>query len=54
MTTLPSLFTPCTWKYVLGEINADGTNLHVDDPFGDSLFNDHPLALSMSGAGVVH
>jgi len=41
-------------EHILGEINADGTNLHVDDPSGDSLFNDHPLAHSMSGAGVVH
>jgi hypothetical protein len=23
-------------------------------PSGDSLFNDHPLTHSMSGAGVVH
>jgi len=41
-------------EHVLGEINADGTNLHVDAPSGDSLFNDHPLAHSMPGAGVVH
>jgi hypothetical protein len=26
----------------------------VDAPSGDSLFNDHPLAHSMPGAGVVH
>jgi hypothetical protein len=26
----------------------------MDDPSGDSLFNDHPLAHSMPGAGVVH
>jgi hypothetical protein len=27
----------------------------MDDPHsGDSLFNDHPLAHSMPGAGVVH
>jgi len=41
-------------EHVLGEINADGANLHMDDPSGDSLFNDHPLAHSMPGAGVVH
>src|SRR6476469_2555265 len=41
-------------EHVLGEINADGPNLHVDAPSGDSLFNDHPLAHSMPGAGVVH
>ena len=41
-------------EYILGEINADGTNLHVDDPSSDSLLNDHPLAHSMPGAGVVH
>src|SRR5205823_2682398 len=41
-------------EHVLGEINADGANLHVDDPSSDSLFNDHPLAHSMPGAGVVH
>jgi hypothetical protein len=41
-------------EHVLGEINADGANLHLDDPSGDSLFNDHPLTHSMSGAGVVH
>jgi hypothetical protein len=27
-------------EHVLGEINADGANLHMDDPSGDSLFND--------------
>jgi len=26
----------------------------MDDPSSDSLFNDHPLAHSMPGAGVVH
>jgi hypothetical protein len=41
-------------EHILGEINADGANLHVDAPSGDSLFNDHPLAHSMPGAGVVH
>jgi hypothetical protein len=40
-------------EHVLGEINADGANLHMDDPSAD-LFNDHPLAHSMPGAGVVH
>jgi hypothetical protein len=55
MTTLPALSTPCTWKRILGEINADGANLHLDDPpSGDSLLNNHPLAHSMPGAGVVH
>jgi hypothetical protein len=42
-------------EHVLREINADGVNLHMDDPLsGDSLFNDHPLAHLMPGAGVVH
>jgi hypothetical protein len=41
-------------EHVLGEINADGANLHMDDPSSDSLFNDHSLAHSMPGAGVVH
>ena len=40
-------------EYILGKINADGTNLHVDDPSSDSLLNDHPLAHSMPVAGVV-
>ena len=30
-------------EYVLGEINADGVNMHVDDPLRDLLFNDHPF-----------
>lgn len=30
-------------EHVLGEINADGANLHMDAPSGDSLFNDHPF-----------
>jgi hypothetical protein len=41
-------------EHVLGKINADGANLHVDDPSRDSLFNNHPLAHSMLEAGVVH
>jgi hypothetical protein len=28
-------------EHILGEINADGNNLHVDNPSSDSLFNDH-------------
>src|SRR5664279_260254 len=30
-------------EYVLGEINADGVNMHVDDPSGEPLFDDHPF-----------
>jgi hypothetical protein len=41
-------------EHVLGEINADDANLHWTIPSGDSLFNDHPLAHLMPGAGVVH
>jgi hypothetical protein len=41
-------------EHVLGKINADGANLHVDDPSRDSLFNNHPLAHSILEAGVVH
>jgi hypothetical protein len=40
---------------ILGEINADATNLHVDDPLDDAFLNDHPLADAMpEEAGVVH
>src|SRR5579871_5143132 len=38
-------------KHVLGEINADGANLHVDAPSGDSLFNDHPFGTFDAGSG---
>src|SRR5271154_3856464 len=42
-------------EYVLGEINANGDNLHVDDPSpvirGSTIIL---LAHSMPGAGVVH
>jgi hypothetical protein len=30
-------------EHDFGEINADGTNLHMGAPSGDSLFNDHPV-----------
>jgi hypothetical protein len=51
---LARIIHPVHLEHVLSEINADGANLHMDDPSGDSLFNDHPLAHSMPGAGVVH
>src|SRR6478672_9611584 len=42
-------------KDVLGEIDADCGNLHVDGPHGDAFSNDHPLAHSRwPGAGAVH
>ena len=41
-------------EHVLGEINADGVNMDVDDPSGDSLFNDHPFGTFDAGSGVVH
>src|SRR6478672_5785701 len=42
-------------KDVLGEIDADCGNVHVDGPHGDAFSNDHPLAHSRwPGAGAVH
>ena len=38
-------------EHVLGEINADGVNMDVDDPSGDSLFNDHPFGTFDAGSG---
>jgi hypothetical protein len=38
-------------EHILGEINADGANLHVDDPSSDSLFNDHPFGTFDAGSG---
>src|SRR5215468_2298426 len=51
MTTLPALSTPWTWNTFLARSTP---SLHLDDPSCDSLFNNHPMAHSMPGAGVVH
>src|SRR5215468_102483 len=54
MTTLPSLSTPCTWNTFLARSTPMVLTCMWTTPSGDSLFNDHPLAHSMPGAGVVH
>jgi hypothetical protein len=51
MTTFARTIHAVNLEYVLGEINADGANLHVDDPSGDSLFNDHPFGTFDAGSG---
>src|SRR6516165_12220592 len=54
MTTLPALSTPCTWNTFLARSTPMVLTCIWTTPSGDSLFNDHPLAHSMPGAGVVH
>src|SRR5271169_6868045 len=54
MTTLPALSTPCTWNTFLARSTPMVLTCMWTTPSGDSLFNDHPLAHSMPGAGVVH
>jgi hypothetical protein len=39
---------------VLGEIQTDRGNLHMDGSSCDSSNNDHPTALRCRGAGAVH
>src|SRR5262249_39749702 len=41
-------------EHVLGEIQTDRGNLHVDGSSCDSSNNDHPTALRCRGAGAVH
>jgi hypothetical protein len=50
ISTLINLETGSRPLHVLGEINVDGANLHVDAPSATIT----PLAHSMAGAGVVH
>src|SRR6266536_2405821 len=54
MTTLPALSTPCTWNTFLARSTPMALTCMWTTPSGDSFFNDHPLAHSMPGAGVVH
>src|SRR5215813_10624943 len=54
MTTLPAQSTPCTWNTFLARSTPMVLTCMRTTPSGDSLFNDHPLAHSMPGAGVVH
>src|SRR5215475_8836172 len=54
MTTLPTLSTPCTWNTFLARSTPMVLTCIWTTPSGDSLFNDHSLAHSMQGAGVVH
>src|SRR5438874_13649805 len=54
MTTLPALSTPCTWNTFLARSTPMVLTCMWTTPSGDSLFNDHPMAHSMPGAGVVH
>src|SRR5437762_10004729 len=54
MTTLPALSTPCTWNTFLARSTPMVLTCMWTTPSSDSLFNDHPLAHSMPGAGVVH
>src|ERR1700745_2711544 len=53
-TTWPALCTPCTWNTFLARSTPMVLTCMWTTPSGDSLFNDHPLAHSMPGAGVVH
>ena len=41
-------------EHVLGEIQTDRGNLHVDGSSCDSSNNDHPTPLRCRGAGAVH
>src|ERR1700755_3043321 len=54
MTTLPALSTPCTWNTFLARSTPMVLTCIWTTPSGDSLFNNHPMAHSMPGAGVVH
>src|SRR5437879_12341953 len=54
MTTLPALSTPCTWNTFLARSTPMVLTCMWTTPSGDSLLNNHPLAHSMPGAGVVH
>src|SRR5215467_2530585 len=54
ITVLPALSTPCTWNTFLARSTPMVLTCMWTTPSGDSLFNDHPLAHSMPGAGVVH
>src|SRR6516164_2909370 len=54
MTTWPMLSTPCTWNTFLARSTPMVLTCIWMTLSGDSLFNDHPLAHSMPGAGVVH
>src|ERR1700758_3238446 len=54
MTTLPALSTPCTWNTFLARSTPMVSTCIWTTPSGDSLFNNHPMAHSMPGAGVVH
>src|SRR5262249_11520408 len=54
MTTLPALSTPCTWNTFLARSTPMVLTCIWTTPSDDSLFNDHPMAHSMPGAGVVH
>src|SRR6516165_1193571 len=54
MTALPALSTPCTWNTFLARSTPMVLTCIWTTPSGDSLFNDHSLAHSMPGVGVVH
>src|SRR5215470_9921027 len=54
MTTLPALSTPCTWNTFLARSTPMVLTCIWTTPSDDSLFNDHPMAHSMPGAGVVY
>ena len=41
-------------KHVLGQIDANRGNLHVDGPLNVIRLDDHPYGTSMPGAGAVH
>src|SRR5215475_12856737 len=54
MTALPALSTPCTWNTFLARSTPMVLTCIWTTPSDDPLFNDHPMAHSMPGAGVVH
>src|SRR3990172_7003682 len=54
MTTLPCPSTPCTWNTFFAISMPIVVACMWTTPSCDSFSNDHPLAHSMPGAGVVH
>src|SRR3990170_5068320 len=54
MMTLPCPSTPCTWNTFFAISMPIVVACMWTTPSCDSFSNDHPLAHSMPGAGVVH
>ena len=41
-------------KYVLGDIQTDRRNLHVESSLMQFVDNDPPIGISLPGAGAIH